>query len=94
MKLPFLFIFAVLAIGFCLALALPSDERAGSALILGLPVRAAILIYGIGLFPTLVLPVAYAITFHTQTLSEADIQRVRQVAEETGVRPKSGETAR
>lgn len=80
LKLPFLFVFIVLASGFCLALGLPANEAPGTTLLLGLPVRAALVIYGIGLLPIVVLPVAYAITFDTQTLSESDIQRVREVA--------------
>lgn len=86
LKLPFLFVFIVLASGFCLALALPAAEAKDATLVLGLPVRAAIVIYGIGLLPIVVLPVAYALTFHTQTLTEADIARVREVAEKTGAR--------
>ena len=46
--------------------------------------RAAIVIYGIGLLPIVVLPVAYAITFDTQTLSESDIARVRELARPRG----------
>ena len=80
LKLPFLFVFVVLASGFCLALGLPAAETKGATLLLGLPVRAAIVIYGIGLLPIVVLPVAYAITFDTQTLSEEDIARVREMA--------------
>ena len=80
LKIPFLFVFVVLAAGFCLALALPANEGPGVALFLGLPVRASIVIYGIGLLPIVVLPVAYAITFGTQTLNESDIQRVRDIA--------------
>ena len=83
LKLPFLFVFLVLAAGFCLALALPANEGKGAALLLGLPIRASIIIYGIGLLPIVVLPVAYAITFDTQTLSESDIARVREVAAKT-----------
>ena len=81
LKLPFLFVFVVLASGFCLALGLPITEAPGTPLLLGLPVRAAIVIYGIGLLPIVVLPVAYALTFDTQTLSEEDIARVREVGE-------------
>jgi hypothetical protein len=83
LKLPFLFVFVVLASGFCLALGLPALEGSRDHLMLGLPLRAAILIYGIGLFPTVILPVAYALTFSTQTLSEADVARVREMAERT-----------
>src|SRR4030088_3193123 len=56
LKLPFLFVVAVLAIGFCAALALPATESPLSKLWLGLPARAAIVIYGIGLLPIVVLP--------------------------------------
>lgn len=83
LKLPFLFVFVVLAAGFCLALGLPANEGRGAALLLGLPLRAAIVIYGIGLLPIVVLPVAYALTFETQTLSEDDIARVREMAART-----------
>ena len=76
----FLFVFVVLASGFCLALGLPITEAKGATLLLGLPFRAAIVIYGIGLLPIVVLPVAYAITFDTQTLSESDIARVKELA--------------
>jgi hypothetical protein len=77
LKIPFLFTVAVLAVGFCAALALPANETAGSQLWLGLPVRAAVVIYGVGLLPIVVLPIAYAVTFETQTLSAEDVERVR-----------------
>jgi hypothetical protein len=79
LKIPFAFVFVVLASGFCLALGLP-EEGPQSDLWLGLPHRAAIIIYGIGLLPIVVLPVAYALTFDTQTLNTADIERVRELA--------------
>lgn len=82
LKLPFAFVFIVLASGFCLALGLPATEGPNTALWLGLPHRAAIVIYGIGLLPIVVLPVAYALTFDTQTLNESDIERVRELARE------------
>ena len=79
LKLPFAFVFVVLATGFCLALAIQVTGNA-EPIILGLPIRAAVVIYGIGLLPIIILPVAYAITFDTQTLSEGDIARVREMA--------------
>ena len=82
LKLPFLFVVAVLAIGFCAALALPATESPLSKLWLGLPARAAVVIYGIGLLPIVVLPVAYALTFETQTLSAEDVERVRVMGHE------------
>jgi hypothetical protein len=93
LKLPFLFVFVVLASGFCLALGLPANEAAGARLLFGLPIRASIVIYGIGLLPIVVLPVAYAITFDTLTLSESDIQRVRDVATRND-RHRDGEAAK
>ena len=86
LKYPFAFVVAVLAIGFCAALALPATESPISKLWLGLPARAAIVIYGIGLLPIIVLPVAYALTFETQTLSAEDVERVRELARENRAR--------
>jgi hypothetical protein len=86
LKLPILFVVAVLVIGFCAALALPATESPLSKLWLGLPARAAIVIYGIGLLPIVVLPVAYALTFDSQTLSADDVERVRALARENEVR--------
>jgi hypothetical protein len=86
LKYPFAFVVAVLAIGFCAALALPATESPLSRLWLGLPARAAIVIYGIGLLPIIVLPVAYALTFDTQTLNAEDVARVRELARENKAR--------
>jgi hypothetical protein len=82
LKLPFLFTVAILAAGFCAALGLPVVETATSHLWLGLPIRAAIVIYGVGLLPIVVLPIAYAVTFETQTLSAADVDSVRKLGQE------------
>ena len=73
---PISFVVLTLASGFALALGLPANESADSQLFLGLPARAAIIIYGIGIFPAVVLPIAYALTFETQTLSDEDVERV------------------
>ena len=82
LKLPFLFVVAVLVVGFSAALALPATESPISKLWLGLPARAAAVIYGIGLLPIVVLPVAYALTFDMQTLSADDVERVRAMGRE------------
>lgn len=74
--LPIAFVIFTLALGFGLALGLPANESAASALWLGLPLRAAIIVYGIGLMPAIVLPIAYALTFETQTLSDDDVAKV------------------
>ena len=86
LKLPFFFAVAILAVGFCAALGLPATEGAASRLWLGLPIRAAIVIYGIGLLPIVVLPIAYAVTFETQTLSAEDVERVRDMGRENRAR--------
>ncbi len=86
LKYPFAFVVAVLAISFCAALALPATESSLSKLWLGLPARAAIVIYGIGLLPIIVLPVAYALTFEAQTLSAEDVERVRELGRENKAR--------
>ena len=80
LKIPFAFVVSTLVIGFGAALALPASESALSRLWLGLPARAAIVIYGVGLLPIIVLPIAYALTFESQTLSAEDLRRVRELA--------------
>ena len=42
------------------------------------------IVYGVGLFPVLVLPVAYALTFDEQTLRAEDLARVRASAADAG----------
>lgn len=79
LKIPFVFVVATLTIGFGAALALPATEGPLSRLWLGLPARAAIVIYGVGLLPILVLPIAYALTFESQTLNAEDVERVREL---------------
>jgi prepilin signal peptidase PulO-like enzyme (type II secretory pathway) len=86
LKYPFAFVVVILAIGFCAALVLPATESPLSKLWLGLPARAAIVIYGIGLLPIIILPVAYALTFETQTLNAEDVERVRELARENQAR--------
>lgn len=76
LAIPFAFTFLVIVGCFGSALALPADG-ASARLILGLPVRAALVIYGVGLLPMLVLPLAYALTFDALTLSESDLAQVR-----------------
>ncbi|MEP7382133.1 MAG: hypothetical protein ABI910_10630 [Gemmatimonadota bacterium] len=73
---PLAFTFVVIVAGFGAALVLPV-EGPGARLLLGLPLRAAIVLYGVGLLPILVLPIAYAATFDSMTLSEDDLARVR-----------------
>lgn len=100
LALPFAFVIITLTVGFCLALGLPANEGPGSTLWLGLPLRAAVVVYGIGLMPVVVLPVAYALTFGTQTLSAEDVERVREMGklraakEKTAVDSPTGDDVR
>ena len=80
LAVPIGFTFLVLACGFGLALALPASDAPGMRLWLGLPPRAAVIVYGVGLLPFVVLPWAYARTFDRITLRDADVERVRQAA--------------
>lgn len=89
LAIPFAFVALILVAGFGAALAMPSTEATGSTLWLGLPARAAIVIYGIGLLPIFVLPIAYAVTFETQTLSADDIERVRAAGKQRLMRNES-----
>lgn len=75
--IPLTFTFVVLVGGFGLVLALPGAEGPASRLVAGLPLRAALVVYGIGLLPALVLPLGYALTFERFTLDAADIERIR-----------------
>jgi len=77
LKIPFAFVILILAIGFGAALALPASEGPLSRLWLGLPARAAVVIYGVGLLPIIVLPVAYAMTLGPMTHASGDVERVR-----------------
>lgn len=77
---PFTFVLLVVGGGLGALLVMPAADPADPALVLGLPPRAALLLYGIGLLPTLVVPVAYALTFDRLTLSEEDLERVRAAA--------------
>jgi hypothetical protein len=56
-------LFLVLFGSFGAALALPANEGAGGPLVLGLPMRLAIVFYGVGFVPLLGLPIAFALTF-------------------------------
>ena len=60
---------------------LPDSDTAASKLIFGLPLRAAIMIYGIGFLPVLVLPFVYARSFEERTLTQKDLDAIRKLAE-------------
>ena len=66
-----------IVLGFTAVLLLPAENPLDPQLLMGLPLRAAILIYGVGLAPALVLPWAYARIFEQHTLSEEELQTLR-----------------
>jgi hypothetical protein len=74
LAVPFAFTWFLMVGGIAAAHVLPSASR---PYILGLPPAAALIIYGIGLLPIVVLPFAYALTFDSITLRREDIERVR-----------------
>jgi len=78
--IPFAGVLVILLGGFGLVLALPPADPTDPALWFGLPPRAAIVLYGIGFLPFLLVPVGYAVTFHQQTLGPGDLERIRDEA--------------
>lgn len=56
------FLFVDIAAGFGVPALLPPDTG-HAPLVLGLPLRVAIEVYGVALLPVVILPVAYAVTF-------------------------------
>ena len=81
---PFAGVFLVLAGGFGTLLAMSPAGGPDAPLWLGLPPRAAVLLYGIGGILLLFVPAAYAVTFERLALDDADWERVRR-----GVRERS-----
>lgn len=73
---PFLVVYLLVAGGLLLALRLPPDA-ATTSLWLGLPPRAAVILFGVGLLPLFLLPIVYAMTFDSLTLTASDVERVR-----------------
>jgi hypothetical protein len=73
----FIGLFVLCAGAFVVALLLPAHEGPGGPLLLGLPLRSAIVLYSVGVVPIAILPLAYALTFASSTLSEDDLVRVR-----------------
>ena len=73
----FIGMFVLCAGAFSYALAVPAAEGAGGALLVGLPIRTAVLLYSVGVAPIVILPFAYALTFDKSTLSEDDLVQVR-----------------
>ncbi|MBI4409160.1 MAG: hypothetical protein HY561_05600 [Gemmatimonadetes bacterium] len=70
--IPFLLIFLLLVGAFAFALWAPAPEPEQPELWLGLPPATAVLLYGVGLLPLLILPLAYALTFDETAASSGD----------------------
>jgi len=78
--IPFALVLVLLLGGFGLVLALPPAEPGDPTLWLGLPPRAAVILYVIGFLPFFLVPVAYAWTFDELTLKPGDLERIREKA--------------
>ncbi len=79
---PLALVLIILLGGFGAALLLPAEGVAATTFWFGLPPRAALVVYGVGLLPLLLLPVAYALTFDATTLREPDLELVRRLLRE------------
>jgi hypothetical protein len=77
-------VWALISACFALALLLPPETGGGAeSLWLGLPRRAAIVLFGVGIVPLFVLPFVYAATFDALTLPEEELARIRAAAKRT-----------
>ena len=74
-------VFTFVVLGGCLALALtlPADA-AREAFVLGIPRRLAVVVYGIGVLPFLVLPALFARWFDTEGLDPDGLAELRRRA--------------
>lgn len=70
----FVSLFLILILSFGAALLLPAEDSHTAGLWLGLPPRAAVVIYGVGLLPLFLLPVAYALTFSDSEPLESELR--------------------
>jgi hypothetical protein len=59
---------------FWLVLGLPPLEGTGGPLLLGLPRRTTLVLLGVGVIPTFLLPIAYALTFDRRILRDDDVR--------------------
>jgi hypothetical protein len=80
LRIPLVLVLLILLGGFGGALTLSPTDPLAPTLWLGLPPRAAVVVYGIGILPFLIVPLAYALTFHDLTLRPGDLERVRDEA--------------
>jgi hypothetical protein len=82
-------LFAVLLLGFGLPMVL-SPESAAGPLFLGLPIRAAIEVYGVGLLPACFLPFVFAAEFRDEGLDQGSLDRLREQCAELRARSRPG----
>lgn len=82
------FCFLCVAGGFGMALA-AEPVAAGARLWLGLPGGAATILFVVAFPPMLVLPLAYALTFDTVTLSDAELDVLRARLEAMREEPRT-----
>ncbi len=82
-----LLLFLLLLLGFGVPMVL-APETSDGPLLLGLPLRAAIEIYGVGLLPALALPLVFAFEFRDQGLDQASLDQLGEECEQ--LRSRSG----
>lgn len=75
--LPFAAVWMLLVTAFLAVLLLPADTTVAPHILLGVPRRAAIVLYAIGMLPLIGMPFAYALTFDDFTLTESELARLR-----------------
>lgn len=80
-------VFVCVTGAFWLALRLPPLEGGGGPLLLGLPRRTTLMFLGVGVIPTFVLPITYALTFDRHVLRAEDVDRLGEAHP-----PPTGET--
>lgn len=66
--------------GFLVVMLMPAADPENPLIVLGLPLRAAILVYGVGVAPALIVPWSYAHVFDKLTLLDGDLDELRSVA--------------
>jgi hypothetical protein len=73
------FVLIVIAAGFGAPMLLPA-ETADSSMVLGLPLRVAVEVFGVGVLPALVLPLCFALAFRVDGLDDRSLAELRRRA--------------
>jgi hypothetical protein len=76
------FVLIVIIGGFGAPVLLPA-ETANSSMVLGLPLRVAIEVFGVGVLPALVLPLCFALAFRAGGLDDRSLADLRRRAAES-----------